>query len=121
MTTLDAQGRRGPATALTALNSADDETDGDWLGHDGAVVFSRGSGSSAQVWSSGCAWTGAALQPLGLSFNQAGGWTGAPVIDNAKPGEMMLASSAAKAPRAGGVDVYRLAVPKVAAVAGCKP
>jgi len=25
----------------------------------------------------------------------------------------------AKAPRAGGVDVYRLAVPKVAAVPGC--
>lgn len=118
---LDAQGLRGPATALSALNSADDETDGDWLGHDGAVVFSRGSGTTAQVWSSGCAWTGAALQPLGLSFNQTGGWTGAPVIDNAKPGEMMVASSAAKAPRAGGVDVYRLAVPKVAAVAGCVP
>jgi Tol biopolymer transport system component len=117
--TLDAQGLRGPASALSALNSADDETDGDWLGQDGAVVFSRGSGTSAQVWSSGCAWSGAALQPLGLSFNQAGGWTGAPVIDNAKPGEMMVASSAAKAPRAGGVDVYRLAVPKVAAVPGC--
>lgn len=117
--TLDAQGLRGPATALSALNSADDETDGDWLGHDGAVVFSRGHGSTTQVWSSGCAWSGVALQPLGLSFNQAGGWTGAPVIDNARPGEMMVASSAAKAPRAGGVDVYRLAVPGVAAVAGC--
>lgn len=119
VSTLDAQGQRGPATALSALNSADDETDGDWLGQDGAVVFSRGSGTTAQVWSSGCAWTGVALQPLGLSFNQTGGWTGAPVVDNAKPGEMMVASSAAKAPRAGGVDVYRLAVPKVAAVAGC--
>ncbi len=119
--TLDAQGLRGPASALSALNSADDETDGDWLGHDGAVVFSRGNGTTTQVWSSGCAWSGVALQPLGLSFNQAGGWTGAPMIDNAKPGEMMVASSAAKAPRAGGVDVYRLAVPKVAAVAGCLP
>jgi hypothetical protein len=118
---LDAQGARGPARALAALNSAEDETDGDWLGNDGAVVFSRGSGANAQVWSSSCAWSGAALQPLGLSFNQAGGWTGAPVIDNAKPGEMMVASSAAKAPRAGGVDVYRLAVPKVVAVPGCVP
>ncbi|WP_459062484.1 TolB family protein [Stenotrophomonas sp. PSU-St15] len=117
--TLDAEGVRGPATALAALNSADDETDADWLGNDGAVVFSRGSGTSAQVWSTGCAWSGVALQPLGLSFNQAGGWTGAPVIDNAKPGEMLVASSAAKAPRAGGVDLYRLAVPKVPAVAGC--
>ena len=53
--TLDAQGVRGPATALTTLNSGDDETDGDWLGNDGAVVFSRGSGTTAQVWSSGCA------------------------------------------------------------------
>lgn len=53
--TLDAQGMRGPATALTALNSADDETDGDWLGNDGAVVFIRGNGTTAQVWSSGCA------------------------------------------------------------------
>ncbi|PTA70805.1 MULTISPECIES: PD40 domain-containing protein [unclassified Stenotrophomonas] len=118
---LDAQGARGPARALTALNTADDETDGDWLGHDGAVVFSRGSAATAQVWSTSCAWSGAALQPLGLSFNQAGGWTGAPVIDSAKPGEMLVASSAAKAPRAGGVDVYRLAVPKVAAVPGCVP
>jgi len=116
---LDAQGVRGAAVALTALNTAADETDGDWLGNDGAVVFSRGNGEAAQVMTSACAWTGAALQPLGLSFNQTGGWTGAPVVDNAKPGEMMVASSAARAPRAGGVDVYRLAVPKVAAVAGC--
>lgn len=116
---LDAQGVRGPATALQALNSPADETDGDWLGSAGAVAFSRGSGDTAQVWTSGCAWTGAALQPIGLSFNQASGWTGAPVVDNAKPGEMMVASNAAKSPRAGGVDVYRLAVPKVAAVPGC--
>ncbi|HDS1037922.1 TPA: PD40 domain-containing protein [Stenotrophomonas maltophilia] len=116
---LDAQGVRGVAVALAALNTAADETDGDWLGSDGAVVFSRGNGDAAQVMTSACAWTGAALQPLGLSFNQTGGWTGAPVVDNAKPGEMMVASRAAKAPRAGGVDVYRLAVPKVAAVAGC--
>lgn len=118
---LDAQGVRGPATALQALNSTDDETDGDWLGSAGAVAFSRGSGDTAQVWTSTCAWTGAALQPLGLSFNQGSGWTGAPVVDNSKPAEMTVASSAAKAPRAGGVDIYRLAVPKLAAVAGCVP
>ncbi|WP_313139443.1 hypothetical protein [Stenotrophomonas sp.] len=116
---LDAQGARGAAVALDALNSAGDETDGDWLGQDGAVVFSRVGATAAQVMTSRCAWTGAALQPLGLSFNQNGGWTAAPVIDNAKPGEMLVASSAARAPRAGGVDVYRLAVPKIAAVAGC--
>lgn len=118
---LDAHGARGPAVALTALNSAADETDGDWLGSGGAVAFSRGSGETAQVWTSQCAWTGAGAQPLALSFNQDSGWTAAPVLDNAKPGEMMVASSAARAPRAGGVDVYRLAVPKVTPVAGCLP
>ncbi len=117
--TLDAQGLRGPASALSALNSADDETDGDWLGQDGAVVFSRGNGSTAQVWSSGCAWSGVSAAAAGAVVQPDRRLDGAPVVDNAKPGEMMVASSAAKAPRAGGVDVYRLAVPKVAAAAGC--
>ena len=118
---VDAQGRRATATALDALNSAADETDADWLGADGAVAFARSTGNGSQVWTAACAGTGAALQLLGLSFNQGSGWTGAPVVDNAKPGEMLVASSAAKAPRAGGVDVYRLAVPKGVAVAGCLP
>jgi len=114
------QGRRGPAQTLTALDTAADELHADWL-PGGAVVFSRGQGDTAQVWTSRCAWTGAGQQPLPLSFNQATGWTGTPVIDNAKPAEMLLASSAARAPRAGGVDVYRMAVPALPAEVPCAP
>lgn len=115
---LDAQGVRGPATALQALNSPADETDGDWLGSAGAVAFSRGSGDTAQVWTSGCAWTGAALQPIGLSFNQASGWTGAGGRQR-QAGRNDGGQQRGEVARAGGVDVYRLAVPKVAAVPGC--
>lgn len=114
------QGQRGNAQALSALNTDADEIGGDWLPA-GAVVFSRSRGDTAQVWTSTCAWTGAAQQSLPLSFNQTGGWTAAPVVDNAKPGELLVASSAARAPRAGGVDIYRLAVPKLQAEPACKP
>ncbi|KAF1012730.1 MAG: hypothetical protein GAK31_03947 [Stenotrophomonas maltophilia] len=116
---VDAEGRRGAARPLAGLNSEDDETDGDWLGSQGAVVFSRSRGTASQVWTSACGLDNTPPQPLPLSFNQTGGWTGAPVVDNAKPGELLVASSAARAPRPGGVDVYRLAAPKVAAVEGC--
>lgn len=112
-------GKRGVAVALDALNSADDETDGDWLGGDGAVVFTRAGEGTAQLWRSDCAWTGAGLQPVALSFNTADGMTHAPVIDAAKPGELLLASGSARAPRAGGSDVYRMMAPRAVAVAGC--
>lgn len=35
----------GLVIVLSVLNSVDDEIDGDWLGYDGVVVFSRGYGS----------------------------------------------------------------------------
>jgi len=112
-------GVRGPAVTLDALNSAADETDGDWLGNEGAVVFTRAGVGTAQLWRSDCAWTAAGLQPVALSFNTADGMTRAPVIDAAKPGELLLASSSARAPRAGGSDVYRMMAPRGVAVAGC--
>ncbi|WP_349986048.1 TolB family protein [Stenotrophomonas sp. WHRI 8082] len=114
-------GRRGAAIALEGLNTAADESDGDWLGRDGAVVFTRAIGDTAQVWRSGCAWTGEAVQPVMLSFNTADGHTATPVVDNAKPGELMLVSRSARAPRAGGTDVYRMMTPRVEPVAGCGP
>lgn len=119
------QGRRGTAQPLDAVNTAADEIDGDWLG-EGALVFTRssagpGAEARSQVFTSTCAWRGAAPQPLGLSFNQPAGWTAAPVVDNARPGELLVASSAARAPRAGGVDVYRLAVPRLPPETGCVP
>lgn len=114
-------GQRGAAVALDGLNTAADETDGEWLGRDGAVVFTRATADTAQVWRSGCAWTGEAVQPVVLSFNTADGHTAAPVVDNAKPGELMLVSRSARAPRAGGTDVYRMMAPRADPVAGCEP
>lgn len=114
-------GRLGRAVALQALNSDADEIDGDWLGRDGAIVFSRASGGHAQLWQSACAWTAAAMQPVALSFNTADGHTAGAVIDNARPGELLLASRSAGAPRAGGSDLYRMRAPRPPAVAGCAP
>lgn len=112
-------GKRGQAVALEALNSAADETDGDWLGNDGAVVFTRAGEGTAQLWRSDCAWSAAALQSVALSFNTADGMTRAAVVDAARPGELLLVSSSARAPRAGGSDVYRMMAPRTVAVAGC--
>ncbi len=113
------QGVVGEAVALQAVNSGDDETDGDWLGNGDAILFTRASGERAQVWSSTCAWTAAALQPVEISFNTAEGHTSGGVIDNAKPGELLVSSRNVRAPKAGGSDVYRLRAPQVAAVAEC--
>lgn len=112
-------GKRGVAVALDALNSPADETDGDWLGSEGALVFTRAGEGTAQLWRSDCAWSAAALQPVALSFNTADGMTHAPVIDAARPGELLLVSSSVRAPRAGGSDVYRMMAPRTVAVAGC--
>ena len=114
-------GQRRTAVALDALNSAADETDGDWLGSAGAVAFTRAGDGIAQVWRSDCAWTATSLQPVALSFNTADGRTHAPVVDAAKPAEMLLASSSARAPRAGSGDVYRMLAPRPATEAGCIP
>lgn len=108
------QGMAGVAEPLQALNSEDDEIDGDWLGDGGAIVFSRAKGGQSRLWSSACAWTAAALQPVDISFNTAEGQTSGGVIDNARPGELLLSSNSVRAPRAGGSDVYRLRAPQVA-------
>lgn len=112
-----AQGRGfNAATPLPApLNSAADELGGDWLGNDGALVFTRVAGGHSQVWQVGCDY-GAAAVPLGVSFNTADGQTGAPVVDASKPSELVVAGEA-RSPRAGGLDLYRLRTP---AVAGCR-
>jgi len=112
--------RVGEAAALEAINSQADEIDADWLGHEGAIVFSRATGDGTRLWSSDCAWAGTGLQPVTLSFNVADGHTSAAVIDNARPGEMMLASRSARAPHAGGSDVYRMRAPRPQPVAGCR-
>jgi len=106
-----AQGRGfNPPTALPApLNSAADELGGEWLGNDGALVITRGAGARTQVWRVGCDYRQPAT-PLVLSFNTADGQTGAPVVDASKPSELVLAG-VARAPRAGGLDLYRMKAP----------
>lgn len=106
-----AQGRGfNTATALPApLNSAADELGGDWLGNDGALAITRVTAAGSQVWLVGCDYRQPAT-PLVLSFNSADGRTGAPVVDASKPTELVLAG-VARAPRAGGLDLYRMKTP----------
>ena len=112
---------RGTARALEALNTAADERSADWLGTQGAVVFSRAEGDRAQVWHAACAFSGADARVMELSFNTAEGFTDAPVVDAAKPTELLVSSRSARSPRAGNTDVYRLVTPKVAGMPGCLP
>ncbi len=93
----------------TPLNSAADELGGDWLGNDGALAITRGTAAGSQVWLVGCDYRQPAT-PLALSFNTADGQTGSPVVDASKPSEMMVAG-VARAPRAGGLDIYRMKTP----------
>ncbi len=115
-----AQGRGfNTATALPApLNSTADELGGDWLGNDGALAITRVTAAGSQVWRVGCDYRQPAT-PLMLSFNTADGQTGAPGVDASKPSEMVLAGMA-RAPRAGGLDLYRIKRPEVPADGGCR-
>ena len=100
----------GAAQALPKpLNSAADELGATWLDNQGALAFTRMANGKSQVWVVGCDYTEAAV-PLVLSFNAADGQTGSPVVDWNKPGELVV-SGQAKAPRAGGLDLYRLKKP----------
>ncbi|MEG2806034.1 TolB-like protein [Stenotrophomonas sp.] len=103
-------GSAGTATALPApFNSAADEEGGDWLGNDGALLVTRRTATGSQVWVVGCDAHPPAA-PLALSFNTPDGQTGAPVVDASKPTELVLAGIA-RAPRAGGLDLYRMKTP----------
>jgi len=97
---------------MTGLNGAEDELDGAWLAGGRAVVFARGKGEErAQLQLSHChqgQWS--AAQPLALSFNSAEGDTRAALIDASTPGELLV-SGHARAPRAGGFDLYRMRAP----------
>lgn len=98
------------AAALPApLNTAADELGGEWLGNGGALALTRASGGQSQVWQVGCDYHLTAV-PLALSFNTPGGQTGAPVVDASKPSELVLAGQA-RAPKAGGLDLYRMRAP----------
>ena len=102
----------GPKGPMTGLNDAGDEFDGAWLAGGRAVVFARGNGNGgAQLQLSHCRhgrWS--AAQPLALSFNSAEGDTRAALVDASTPGELLV-SGHARAPRAGGFDLYRMRAP----------
>lgn len=102
--------------AMAGINSTGDEVDGSWLGGGRAVVFARSTATGgAQTWVAQCrqgTWGEATL--LGLSFNSEDGDTRGALIDASKPTELVV-SGRARAPRAGGLDLYRM---KASAVDG---
>lgn len=106
---------------LPGVNGAGDESDAAWLQDGRGLVFARSSGSGGvQLWLARCeGGRYVDARPLALSFNTAGGSTQGPVIDNRKPGELLVAG-AARAPRAGGLDLYRLRAPQPDGDASCR-
>ena len=108
-------------TPLAGINSAADELDGSWLGGGRALVFARANAQGGtQLWLSQCRaghWTEAAL--LALSFNTADSDTRGALIDANAPAELVL-SGKARAPKAGGLDIYRMKAPAVEGANDCR-
>ncbi len=107
-------------TPLSALNTPADEAGAAWL-PTGVVVFERaGDGAAARLYLARC--RGGALvenEPLALSFNTDTGTTRRPMPDWNAPDELLVAGSA-RAPRAGGLDLYRMRAPRAAAGEACE-
>lgn len=108
--------------ALPGVNTAADEFDGAWL-DDGRVLLYAQSGDAARepirLMLAACDGERYAdAVPWTLSFNTAEGTTLGPVLDAAKPGELLVSGSA-RAPRAGKLDIYRVRAPVLAGRAGC--
>jgi Tol biopolymer transport system component len=117
----NAGGSFSAATPLADINSAADEIDGSWLSNGRALLFARTSAEGgAQVWLAQCRqgrW--AQPTPLALSFNTPEGTTRGALVDASKPAELVLSGSA-RAPRAGGLDLYRMKAPAVDGSADCR-
>ncbi|MFC3716025.1 TolB family protein [Luteimonas soli] len=109
---------------VPGINTAADEFDAAWLGNGRALVFARSDdveNAPIRLWLAQC--DGAAYadpQPLVLSFNTGDGATLGPMSDLSKPTELLV-SGAAKAPKAGKMDIYRMRAPTVTGQAGCVP
>lgn len=116
-----ADGGFAAPVALAGINSAEAEIDASWLGGGRAVIFARGHGDgSARLWVSQCRhgkWGEASLLPL--SFNGDGGDARGALVDASKPGELVV-SGRARAPRAGGLDLYRMKTPVVDGTDDCR-
>lgn len=108
-------------TALAGINTPADEVDASWLGGGRGVVVARSNAQGGtQLWLSQCR-QGQWAEPrlLDLSFNTADSDTRGALIDANKPGELVV-SGKARAPRAGGMDLYRMKAPVVDGDDSCR-
>lgn len=115
--------RNGRSPARVWLAAADgsaarplDGLDGDWsgllpLGRNGDLVLAGDRDGGPRLWHAWCERGRWRVGPaLPLSFNDGQGRTQAPGRDHSMPAELLLAGSA-RAPRAGGLDIYRTRAP----------
>lgn len=109
---------------VPGIGTAADEFDAAWLGDGRAIVFARSDDvekAPIRLWIAQCDGKAyAQAMPLPLSFNAEDGYTLGPVVDASKPGELLV-SGRAPAPKAGGMDIYRMRAPPVAGKPGCLP
>lgn len=107
---------------VRGINTGADEFDAAWLGDGRAIVFARSDDvddAPIRLWLAQCdGEVYADAQPLALSFNAEDGATLGPVVDVSKPSELLV-SGAAKAPKAGKLDIYRMRAPAATGEAGC--
>ncbi|MCW4454401.1 hypothetical protein OK348_06290 [Flavobacterium sp. MXW15] len=112
-------------TAVPGVNSAADEFDAAWLGNGRALVFARttallAAGGPSRLWLAQCeGGRYGEAQALALSFNGEDGQTRGPVVDAAKPSELLVTGSA-RAPRAGRWDIYRMRAPAASGSGDCR-
>lgn len=108
---------------LPGLDEDSDTLDAAWLGDGRALLFARAEDASRQrvrLWLAQCVLGRyGEARPLAVSFNDAGGRTRAAVVDASKPGELLL-SAGARAPRAGGQDIYRMKAPAASGSDDCR-
>ncbi|WP_052101466.1 TolB family protein [Novilysobacter arseniciresistens] len=107
---------------LAGVNTAADEFDGAWLGAGRSLVFARSDDPATapvRLHVAHCDGSRYGREaPLKLSFNTAEATTLGPVVDWNKPGELLV-TGVARAPRAGGLDIYRMKAPAADGEAGC--
>lgn len=109
-------------TPVPGIDTVADEFDAAWLGNGRAIVFARSDdveNAPIRLWIAQCGGRAyAEARPLALSFNGEDGATLGPVVDLSKPTELLV-SGAAKGPKAGKLDIYRMRAPAVTGKDGC--
>jgi Tol biopolymer transport system component len=112
----------GRVAPVPGVNTRHDEIDAAWLGDGEAIVFARSPDAQAkpiQLQVGQCDGKRyAGIAPLKLSFNTDAATTLGPVVEWNKPGELLVTGSA-RAPKAGGLDIYRMKAPTVTGRRGC--